>query len=133
MALLFVVGVGALDGPLQMVRIAENFVKWTVEDAGPYNFCAVCLEHAVPFAITVWVGEVSPSPTKKPPNSIWSQAAFVFFINYAFLSSFSVSVFNAVAQVPSTFLKAEVGFGGMILTVQVILLRSLDHARAKSV
>ena len=42
-----------LDGPLQTVRIAENFVKWTVEDAGPYNFCAVCLEHALPFAISV--------------------------------------------------------------------------------
>ena len=47
------VGTGVLDGPLQTVRIVENFVKWTVEDAGPYNFCAVCLEHAVPFAITV--------------------------------------------------------------------------------
>ena len=42
-----------LDGPLQTVRIAENFVKWTVEDAGPYNFCAVCIEHAVPFAMIV--------------------------------------------------------------------------------
>ena len=25
------VGTGVLDGPLQTVRIAENFVKWTVE------------------------------------------------------------------------------------------------------
>ena len=32
-----IVGTGILDGPLQTVRIAENFVKWTVEDAGPYN------------------------------------------------------------------------------------------------
>ena len=32
-----IVGTGVLDGPLQMVRITENFVKWTVEDAGPYN------------------------------------------------------------------------------------------------
>ena len=48
-----VVGTGVLDCPLQTVRIAENFVKWTVEDAGPYNFCAVCLEHAVPSAVTV--------------------------------------------------------------------------------
>ena len=36
------VGTGVLDCPLQTVRIAENFVKWTVEDAGPYNFCTVC-------------------------------------------------------------------------------------------
>ena len=54
---LFVVGTGVLDGPLQTVRIAENFVKWTVEDAGPYNFCAVCLEHAVPFAIALWTDD----------------------------------------------------------------------------
>ena len=54
--LITLVGTGVLDGPLQTVRIAENFVKWTVEDAGPYNFCAVCLEHAMPFAVTVWAG-----------------------------------------------------------------------------
>ena len=51
--LLFAVGTGVLDGPLQTVRIAENFVRWTVEDAGPYNFCAVCLAHAVPSATTL--------------------------------------------------------------------------------
>ena len=57
-----VVGTGVPDGPLQTVRIAENFVKWTVEDAGPYNFCAVCLEHAVPFAVTVWAGRRGADP-----------------------------------------------------------------------
>ena len=61
-----VVGTGVLDGPLQTVRIAENFVNWTVEDAGPYNFCAVYLEHAVPFAITVCTGDVFSLPKKLP-------------------------------------------------------------------
>ena len=48
------VGTGVLDGPLQTVRIAEIFVKWTVEDAGPYRlYRIVHLSHQMPFAVIV--------------------------------------------------------------------------------
>jgi len=61
---------GVLDGPLQTVRIAENFVKWTVEDAGPYSIVYSTLAVKFSFAFAYFTHLAALPQGRGAPDSI---------------------------------------------------------------